>query len=75
MANGLCFCQVTHQETGEVMVLKELLRFDEDTHKMFLKEVSDKEEEVDFVVSWISQAQHWTSGVDFRCVGLCANVV
>ncbi|KAL2094568.1 hypothetical protein ACEWY4_009287 [Coilia grayii] len=37
-----CFGQavkVTHQETGEVMVLKELIRFDEETHKMFLKEV------------------------------------
>lgn len=31
--------KVTHQETGEVMVLKELIRFDEETHKMFLKEV------------------------------------
>ncbi|XP_063059308.1 LIM domain kinase 1-like [Engraulis encrasicolus] len=37
-----CFGQaikVTHQQTGEVMVLKELIRFDEETHKMFLKEV------------------------------------
>uniref|UniRef100_A0AAY4BHZ4 LIM domain kinase 1 n=1 Tax=Denticeps clupeoides TaxID=299321 RepID=A0AAY4BHZ4_9TELE len=37
-----CFGQaikVTHQETGEVMVMKELLRFDEDTQKTFLKEV------------------------------------
>ncbi|XP_076836326.1 LIM domain kinase 1 [Brachyhypopomus gauderio] len=37
-----CFGQaikVTHQETGEVMVIKELLRFDEETQKTFLKEV------------------------------------
>ncbi|KAF7669085.1 hypothetical protein LDENG_00252060 [Lucifuga dentata] len=37
-----CFGQavkVTHQETGEVMVMKELIRFDEDTQKTFLKEV------------------------------------
>ncbi|XP_059911673.1 LIM domain kinase 1-like [Gadus macrocephalus] len=37
-----CFGQavkVTHRETGEVMVMKELIRFDEDTQKTFLKEV------------------------------------
>ncbi|XP_062867437.1 LIM domain kinase 1 [Trichomycterus rosablanca] len=31
--------KVTHQQTGEVMVMKELLRYDEDTQKTFLKEV------------------------------------
>lgn len=31
--------QVTHRETGEVMVMKELIRFDDDTQKTFLKEV------------------------------------
>ncbi|XP_051904027.1 LIM domain kinase 1 isoform X2 [Hippocampus zosterae] len=31
--------KVTHRETGEVMVMKELIRFDEETHKTFLKEV------------------------------------
>ncbi|XP_062414157.1 LIM domain kinase 1-like isoform X2 [Pungitius pungitius] len=31
--------KVTHQETGEVMVMKELIRFDEETHRTFLKEV------------------------------------
>jgi len=38
-----CFGQavkVTHQETGEVMVMKELIRFDEETQRTFLKEVS-----------------------------------
>uniref|UniRef100_A0A8C6L1U0 non-specific serine/threonine protein kinase n=1 Tax=Nothobranchius furzeri TaxID=105023 RepID=A0A8C6L1U0_NOTFU len=37
-----CFGQavkVTHQETGEVMVMKELIRFDEETQSTFLKEV------------------------------------
>ncbi|XP_062341147.1 LIM domain kinase 1-like [Osmerus eperlanus] len=37
-----CFGQaikVTHKETGEVMVMKELIRFDEETQKTFLKEV------------------------------------
>ncbi|XP_061595710.1 LIM domain kinase 1-like [Cololabis saira] len=37
-----CFGQavkVTHQVTGEVMVMKELIRFDEETHMTFLKEV------------------------------------
>lgn len=37
-----CFGQavkVTHQQTGEVMVMKELIRFDEETQKTFLKEV------------------------------------
>ncbi|XP_071362173.1 LIM domain kinase 1-like [Trachinotus anak] len=37
-----CFGQavkVTHQETGEVMVMKELISFDEETQKTFLKEV------------------------------------
>lgn len=37
-----CFGQaikVTHLETGEVMVIKELLQFDEETQKTFLKEV------------------------------------
>lgn len=43
---GLEFCtsisptQVTHRETGEVMVMKELIRFDEETQRTFLKEVS-----------------------------------
>lgn len=32
--------KVTHQETGEVMVMKELIKFDEETQKTFLKEVS-----------------------------------
>ncbi|XP_068188152.1 LIM domain kinase 1-like isoform X2 [Antennarius striatus] len=31
--------KVTHQQTGEVMVMKELIRFDEETQKTFLKEV------------------------------------
>ncbi|XP_061606864.1 LIM domain kinase 1-like isoform X2 [Phyllopteryx taeniolatus] len=31
--------KVTHRETGEVMVMKELIRFDEETHETFLKEV------------------------------------
>ncbi|KAL4608411.1 LIM domain kinase 1-like isoform X2 [Arapaima gigas] len=31
--------KVTHRETGEVMVMKELLRFDDDTQMTFLKEV------------------------------------
>ncbi|XP_058272106.1 LIM domain kinase 1 isoform X1 [Hemibagrus wyckioides] len=31
--------KVTHQQTGEVMVIKELLRFDEETQTTFLKEV------------------------------------
>ncbi|XP_066502100.1 LIM domain kinase 1 [Hoplias malabaricus] len=31
--------KVTHRETGEVMVIKELLRFDEETQQTFLKEV------------------------------------
>ncbi|KAM3869173.1 LIM domain kinase 1-like [Diretmus argenteus] len=37
-----CFGQaikVTHHETGEVMVMKELIRFDEETQNTFLKEV------------------------------------
>lgn len=33
--------QVTHRETGEVMVMKELIRFDEETQRTFLKEVSE----------------------------------
>ncbi|KAJ8312730.1 hypothetical protein KUTeg_010103 [Tegillarca granosa] len=32
--------KVTHKVTGEVMVLKEMFRFDEDAQKSFLKEVS-----------------------------------
>ncbi|XP_058141921.1 LIM domain kinase 1 isoform X2 [Dasypus novemcinctus] len=37
-----CFGQaikVTHRDTGEVMVMKELIRFDEETQRTFLKEV------------------------------------
>lgn len=34
--------QVTHRDTGEVMVLKELYRVEEDAQKNFLKEVSAK---------------------------------
>uniref|UniRef100_A0A2I3HJF6 LIM domain kinase 1 n=1 Tax=Nomascus leucogenys TaxID=61853 RepID=A0A2I3HJF6_NOMLE len=40
-----CFGQaikVTHRETGEVMVMKELIRFDEETQRTFLKEVSER---------------------------------
>lgn len=33
--------QVTHRETGEVMVMKELIRFDEETQRTFLKEVGE----------------------------------
>lgn len=33
--------QVTHKETGEVMVMKELIRFDDETQRTFLKEVSN----------------------------------
>ncbi|CAB1347884.1 unnamed protein product [Coregonus sp. 'balchen'] len=39
-----CFGQaikVTHRETGEVMVMKELIRFDDETQRTFLKEVGD----------------------------------
>lgn len=32
--------KVTHKETGEVMVMKELISFDEETQKTFLKEVN-----------------------------------
>ena len=35
-----CF-QVTHRETGQVMVLKEILRYDEETSSGFLKEVNN----------------------------------
>ena len=35
----MCVVKVTHKETGEVMVMKELIRFDEETQKTFLKEV------------------------------------
>ena len=31
---------MTHKATGEIMVLKEMYRFDEDVQKSFLKEVS-----------------------------------
>ena len=33
--------QVTHKATGEVMVMKELIRCDEETQKTFLKEVGN----------------------------------
>ena len=32
--------KVTHRLTGEVMVLKEMYRFDEEVQKSFLKEVN-----------------------------------
>lgn len=32
--------QVTHRETGEVMVLKEMLNYDENTSSGFLNEVN-----------------------------------
>lgn len=32
---------MTHKATGEVMVMKELIRCDEETQKTFLKEVGD----------------------------------
>lgn len=33
---------MTHRETGEVMVMKELIRFDEETQRTFLKEVGKR---------------------------------
>jgi len=36
---GFCFHQVTHKATGKVMVMKELIRCDEETQKTFLTEV------------------------------------
>ena len=41
--------QVTHRETGQVMVLKEILRYDEETSSGFLKEVNNK-----ILTEWIS---------------------
>lgn len=39
---GLLFLpKVTHKATGEVMVMKELIRCDEQTQKTFLQEVSN----------------------------------
>lgn len=37
--------QVTHKATGEVMVMKELIRCDEETQKTFLKEVGNLQQE------------------------------
>lgn len=39
ISKACCFYQVTHKATGEVMVMKELIRCDEETQKTFLKEV------------------------------------
>lgn len=36
--------KVTHKRSGEVMVLKELFKFDEDAQKSFLKEVDSASE-------------------------------
>lgn len=36
---GFSFHQVTHKATGKVMVMKELIRCDEETQKTFLTEV------------------------------------
>lgn len=44
--------KVTHQETGEVMVMKELIRFDEETQKAFLKEVSVQQERRGLELRW-----------------------
>lgn len=47
LLNSICIfhhcvvSQVTHKETGEVMVMKELIRFDDETQRTFLKEVSE----------------------------------
>ena len=41
----LSHSQVTHKATGEVMVMKELIRCDEETQKTFLKEVSNLQQE------------------------------
>lgn len=43
---GFCFHQVTHKATGKVMVMKELIRCDEETQKTFLTEVGAKFPEV-----------------------------
>lgn len=36
---------MTHKATGEVMVMKELIRCDEETQKTFLKEVGNLQQE------------------------------
>lgn len=36
-----CYVQVTHREKGEVMVIKELFKFDEEAQKKFLHEVGE----------------------------------
>lgn len=49
---GFCFHQVTHKATGKVMVMKELIRCDEETQKTFLTEVGAKFQKASEPVVW-----------------------
>lgn len=49
---GVCFHQVTHKATGKVMVMKELIRCDEETQKTFLTEVGARFQKASEPVVW-----------------------
>ena len=49
---GFCFHQVTHKATGKVMVMKELIRCDEETQKTFLTEVGARFQKASEPVVW-----------------------
>lgn len=49
---GVCFHQVTHKATGKVMVMKELIRCDEETQKTFLTEVGARFQKASEPVAW-----------------------
>lgn len=51
-------------ETGEVMVIKELLQFDEDTQKTFLKEVCGSCRFIDFQTA----QSVWDDFLHVRCL-------
>ena len=57
LTGHLVSVKVTHQVTGEVMVMKELINFDEETQKTFLKEVSGHQSRKDHVFQDVSRGE------------------
>lgn len=66
---GVCFHQVTHKATGKVMVMKELIRCDEETQKTFLTEVGARFPKITKPVVWQYLPQ-WESDHASRLAGI-----
>lgn len=66
---------MTHRETGEVMVMKELIRFDDETQRTFLKEVSRYGPQIALALNcgflFSSISSHGERNYSLPCVRAC----